>query len=240
MTSCTVSLVCRTVGVVCLCVALALSSGCKKKDVAQAVAQQAAAEAAEALSVSDEVPADEIGIAVFPGAVREGKPIKDTLDGGNSSIAEARYTTSADLDSVVDFYRAELQGGTVNEATSGDGQRSVSVLHDEATDLQISTRCASVSEAGGRTTIALTSVRRQATFAVYLYEVADKDKEAVVTAICEWKGVPETPKEVEVQRQDVGKLMTVLPRPVEPSLSREDAETLAASLKDAGGQVEIR
>ncbi len=230
----------RVLGAAALILLVALAAGCKKKDVAQQVAEQAAIEAAEAGNVTREASIDEIGIPVVPGARATERAVRVSIEDGAGASSQATYRTGGSFDDVLGFYRTELAGAAVTEATSGDGRRSAAVTREERSDTEVASLTALLTETEAGVDITLCSVRRAARFSVYLNHVPDMAQDAVVQAICGWKGIPPTPKEAEVQRQEAKKLMTVLPRPVDTGLPRDKAQELVDSLVAAGGEAEIR
>lgn len=227
---------------VCLAVLLLLTcAGCKKKDVAKAVAEQAALEAAEAGNVTNEVTADEIGVAVYPDARSTERAVRVSIEEGSGSTTQASYRTSAPLDAVLSFYQdVALPGATVSQEKSGDGLRSASVTKQTTTETEVASLTALLSETSEGTSISLCAVRRAARFTVYLDSVPDGSQASVVQAICSWKGIPAAVKDAEVQRQEAQKLMTVLPRPVDVGLPHDKAVELRDQLVAAGGQAEVR
>jgi hypothetical protein len=227
-------------GVCAVAMLLLVPAGCKKKDVAKAVAEQAALEAAEAGNVTNEVTPDEIGVAVYPGARPTGRAVRISIEDGSGSTAQASYHASASLEAVLGFYRDALAGATVSEETSADGVKSASVTRETTTETEVASLTALLSETADGTDISLCAVRRAARFSVYLDSVPDGSQAAVVQAICTWKGIPTVAKDAEVQRQEAQKLMTVLPRPVDVGLAHDKALELRDQLVAAGGQAEVR
>ncbi len=212
------------------------ATGCKKKDVAQEVAAQAAEEAAAAASIESEAPADVVGLPVYPGARRTDE-LLIRGEAGSTYNGRAVYTTADAYEAVLAFYAAEMPEGRVSEVRSG-GLRSATIAEATSTQTEVATRMVQVSETSGRTEIALCVTGGEARFAVSLASVEPGAGPAVVAAICDWRA-PATAEAAEIMREETEKLLPVLPRPVERDLTREAAEELAEAIHAAGGVAEI-
>ncbi len=222
------------VGVLALLALCAAS--CKKKDVAQEVAAQAAEEAAAAATIASEAPADVLGLAVYPGARRTDGLLISGEEGATYN-GRATYTTPDSYDAVVAFYTAEMPEGRLSEVESG-GLRCASIAEATSTETEVATRMVQVCETRAGTEIALCVTGGEARFTVSLVSVEDDKGVAVAQAICDWRA-PATAEAAEIMREETEKLLPVLPRPVEPDLTREEAEALAEAIRAAGGVAEI-
>lgn len=201
-------------------------------------AAQAAAEAAGP-AITDTAPADVLGLPVYPGARPLGPGISIATDEGEGYDAQRAYITSADYDAVLEFYRRQMPGAKATNVESASG-RSSTLVERVASKEEVVERMATLSESSRGTEIVLSAVGGVARFAVYLISVPPDAVDAAVAAICEWRGIPEEAKAAETQAEEVQKIMTVLPRPVEPELTWAEASELSGILEGLGCTVQIR